>query len=122
MRKWSVITHFPEFIDESPRAYHAVVYVDGWLFMIGGFDGQLYYDKVKNTEYFLCTSGQDENVNYFNDQFRSENTILKAKGGKDAPECIKSAAMFRLLIWEEKSMPAAVLTVNTDSTRPRSTI
>ena len=47
MRKWSVITHFPEFIDESPRAYHAVVYVDGWLFMIGGFDGQLYYDKVK---------------------------------------------------------------------------
>ena len=120
MRKWSVITHFPEFIDESPRAYHAVVYVDGWLFMIGGFDGQLYYDKVKKHREQNSRSSGD--LNYFNDQFRSENTILKVKGGKDAPECIKSAAMFRLLIWEARSMPAAVLTDNTDSTRPRFTI
>jgi len=47
LRKWSVITHFPEFIAEAPRAYHAVVYHDGWLYSIGGFDGSVYYDKVR---------------------------------------------------------------------------
>jgi len=47
LRKWSVITHFPDFIDESPRAYHAIVYVDGWMYSIGGFDGHAYYDKVR---------------------------------------------------------------------------
>jgi len=47
LRKWTVVTHFPEFIEEAPRAYHAVVYDSGWLYLIGGFDGQHYYDKVR---------------------------------------------------------------------------
>ena len=40
------MTHHPDFLSEAPRAYHAVIYVDSWLYFIGGYDGVHYYDKV----------------------------------------------------------------------------
>ena len=30
-----------------PRAYHAIVALDGAIYMIGGFDGTQYYKSVK---------------------------------------------------------------------------
>ena len=48
-----MITEIPDFKNESPRAYHAVLYIDGWLFYIGGFDGQEYYDKVMDRKKLL---------------------------------------------------------------------
>ena len=47
-RKWNIVTHHPDFLSEAPRAYHAVIYVDNWLYFIGGYDGVHYYDKVCN--------------------------------------------------------------------------
>jgi len=46
-RKWNIVTHHPDFLSEAPRAYHAVIYVDSWLYFIGGYDGVHYYDKVR---------------------------------------------------------------------------
>ena len=46
-RKWNIVTHLPDFASEAPRAYHAVVYVNSYLYFIGGYDGTNYYDKVR---------------------------------------------------------------------------
>lgn len=46
-RKWNVVTQLPDFASEAPRAYHAVVYHDSYLYFIGGYDGTNYYDKVR---------------------------------------------------------------------------
>jgi len=46
-QKWSVITHLPEFVSETPRAYHSIVYADSYLYFVGGYDGTNYYDKVR---------------------------------------------------------------------------
>jgi kelch-like protein 10 len=46
-RKWNVVTQLPDFASEAPRAYHAVVYCDSFLYFIGGYDGNNYYDKVR---------------------------------------------------------------------------
>ena len=52
-RKWNIVTHHPDFLSEAPRAYHAVIYVDNWLYFIGGYDGVHYYDKVCYIPYVI---------------------------------------------------------------------
>jgi len=46
-QKWSVITHLPDFVSETPRAYHSIVYADLHLYFVGGYDGTNYFDKVR---------------------------------------------------------------------------
>ena len=42
-----MITHLPDFVSETPRAYHSIVYADLYLYFVGGYDGTNYYDKVR---------------------------------------------------------------------------
>ena len=60
---WRKVTEDITMKEERPRAYHGVVFWDKYIYIIGGFDGQNYYDSVRRINIINFNKSEEPPMN-----------------------------------------------------------
>jgi kelch-like protein 10 len=104
--QWVNITAaFENFGRERPRAYHGVIYVDKNIFILGGFDGQNYFNTVRRLDLEKLECSEEPPMNNRRCYISScaLGGYIYAMGGMDGHTRLRAAERFSLADrqWEQ---------------------
>lgn len=94
----NVSAKFEAFAKERPRAYHGVIYVDGNVFILGGFDGQSYFNTIRRLDLEKLACFEEPPMNHRRCYISSTslNGYIYVMGGMDGHSRLRAAERFSL--------------------------
>jgi len=94
----NVTATIEKFGQERPRAYHGVIYVDNNIYILGGFDGQNYFNTVRRLDLEKWDCFEEPPMNNRRCYISScvLNGYIYAMGGMDGHTRLRAAERFSL--------------------------